>query len=57
MHIIHYMLLRNIKKGLYPLFEERAEDISSVIYKEAGSSWYRTEDSAVSEEVLRGNYP
>ena len=41
------------KKGLYPLFEERAEDISSVIYKEAGSSWYRTEDSAVSEEVLR----
>lgn len=41
------------KKGLYPVFEEKAEDISRVIYKEAGNIWYQTQDSTVLEEVLK----
>ncbi len=45
--------LEEYKKGLYPVFEEKPEDILRVIYKEAGNIWYQTQDSAVLEEVLK----
>ena len=41
------------KKGLYPVFEENTGELSKVVYKEAGSIWYQTQDSAVAEEVLK----
>ena len=41
------------KKGLYPVFEEKTENLSGVIYKEAGGIWYQTKESAVAEEVLK----
>ncbi len=45
--------LEEYKKGLYPVFEEKPEDILRVIYKEAGNIWCQTQDSAVLEEVLK----
>lgn len=41
------------KKGLYPVFKENTGELSKVVYKEAGSIWYQTQDSAVAEEVLK----
>ena len=42
------------KKGLYPVFEENTGELSKVVYKEAGSIWYQTQDSAVAEEGVKG---
>lgn len=46
-------MLQKNTKGLYPVFEENTGELSKVVYKEAGSIWYQTQDSAVAEEVLK----
>ena len=48
------MLQKNTKRVCILFFEENTGELSKVVYKEAGSIWYQTQDSAVAEEVFKG---